>query len=156
MAHPVPDSPPAWRLKKTYAIDLALNRLLKPAKKASSPVARTPGRAGKDGFYENATKLAQGSLYGGMFGFHCNTLSLLLKSDYKNICAMKSHQRLTLRRGHDSRKNKASFRQDRPIKLNAPVTLNPAGMRQKTVSNLSSSGDSSNKMRSLLNRAAFA
>jgi hypothetical protein len=49
-------------------MDLALNRLLKPAKKASSPVARTPGRAGKDGFLVNATYLAQGSLYGGIFG----------------------------------------------------------------------------------------
>jgi hypothetical protein len=59
-------------------MDLALNRLLKPAKKASSPVARTPGRAGKDGFLENATYLAPGSFYGGIFEVHCNTLSVLL------------------------------------------------------------------------------
>lgn len=60
-------------------MDWALNRLLKSAKKASSPVARTPGRAGKDGFFENATYLAQGSLYGEMFKIKCNTLSVLLE-----------------------------------------------------------------------------
>jgi hypothetical protein len=63
-------------------MDLALNRLLKPAKKASSPVARTPGRAGKNGFLENATYLAQGSIYRGMFGIYYNTLSVLLEKSY--------------------------------------------------------------------------
>ncbi|MDD2658986.1 MAG: hypothetical protein PHY54_04785 [Methylococcales bacterium] len=61
----------------------ALNKLLKLARKASSPAARTPGRAGKDGFLENATKLAQESLYGEIFGFYCNTPGLLLETDNK-------------------------------------------------------------------------
>jgi hypothetical protein len=77
-------------------MDLALNRLLKSAKKASSPVARTPGRAGKDGFLENATYLAQGSLYGGIFRVYCNTLSVLLESDNKNNRVIKSHRQLHL------------------------------------------------------------
>lgn len=73
---------------------LALNRLLKPAKKASSPVARTPGRAGKDGFLDNATYLAQGSLYGGIFGIQYNTRSVLLELDNTNNRVIKSHRQL--------------------------------------------------------------
>jgi len=88
--YPAPNSLPAWRRRKTHAMDLALNRLLKPAKKASSPVARTPGRAGKDGFLENATYLAQGYLYGGIFGVYSNTLSVLLVSDNKIIVLLKA------------------------------------------------------------------
>jgi hypothetical protein len=71
-------------------MDWALNRLLKPSKKASSPVARTPGRAGKDGFLVNATYLAQESLYGEIFGFYCNTPGLLLESDNKNNHVIKA------------------------------------------------------------------
>ena len=74
-------------------MDLALNRLLKLAKKASSPVARTPGRAGKDGFLENATYLAQGSLYGGIFRVYCNTLSVLLEADNKNKLLLVDYRR---------------------------------------------------------------
>jgi hypothetical protein len=77
-------------------MDLALNRLLKPTKKASSPVARTPVRAGKDGFLVNATYLAQGSLYEGIFGVYCNTLSVLLELDNKNNRVIKSHRQLHL------------------------------------------------------------
>lgn len=71
-------------------MDLALYRLLKPAKKASSPVARTQGRAGKDGFLENATYLTQGSLYGGVFEVLYNTFSVLLEPDINIIVLLKA------------------------------------------------------------------
>ena len=45
---------------------------------------------------ENATYLAQGSLYGGIFRVYCNTLSVLLESDNKNNRIIKSHRQLHL------------------------------------------------------------